>query len=736
MTIRIDALVAASKTSSTRADWAPWAVPSSSGSPAFPPPLPMLGTSEVEGLLLHDWRANREITQLAGDLVAEPFEVEGLPGWVDPKALSSWIEGDDDEGKPGLLSALGEWWAVGEAYGGSLLVAVVDDGKPASEPLDRSTLRTILAWEVLDRWSVWPYRRRGTGSPVDYWVVTANPGAYEITRASQIIHPSRVQVHTGRWMPKRWRDWQDGWGASRLELLLDQRNTLRKGHQAIGRLLRRSSQDVIALAELTEMQADYGPEYTRDRLREMAATLDSDETLFLDGGISKETAGGQAGRDPDKFESVARPFGGVDAIEELQHNDWRRGSGMPSVVADGDAAAGLNGGSEAGPWRAWARYVKAIFKRDLLGGATKGLGLIFSAKEGPTGGRVPETYCVKPVDIAEPDYEREAKIDQLETLVDQMQFDGGQITEEEITQWRNVDGKRGRVRVDKASRLPDPEETSTSLEGNAATEVQQLALNGAQMSALLEITSSVTSGLLPPGVASWLIGLSVPGIPTGPAATALNLAEAWGKAHPQQAAATATPPRGVALDAAIAFARAFDLDVVGQRLDASSPIEPWAAAIGERLDSRHEHEKAGVMVEIPDKIARLFPWMESAPHVTVLFIGPTPWDQVEKVREAVAQLAVDLLPVRARLGKLGYFPRPDGSRVAWVGVEFEPSLVEYHDALRTELMRRGVMVQHPDRPYVPHATLGIVGPGEDYSGPLPPAGVEWLVERFEVWHGE
>jgi 2'-5' RNA ligase len=624
----LDAFVAAAALmTSTRADWHPGSGTGGRTGLALPSALPVLGPSEVEGLLLRDWRANREITQMAGDLVREGVDLEGLPPWVDVDAVQSWLEGDDTDGETawgdpstdGLLQALGNWWAEGEAYGGSLLVAVTDDGQPASEPLDRSHLRAVLSWEVLDRWSVWPYRKGGIGSPVDYWVI--NSQRFVVDRASQIVHPSRVLVHRGRWMPRRWIDNNGGWGASRLEMLIDQRQSLARGHQDIGRLLRRSSQDVITLAEYSEMVAAYGETYTADRLREQARTLETDAVLFLDGGIEKDAAGGAEGRKPDKFESVARPLGGVDAIEAVQHNDWRRGSGMPAVVADGDAAAGLNGGAEAGPWRAWDGVVGAEWKRSILRPLIWGLDIGFASKEGPTGGRTVESYKVCRRPIAEPDYKLEAEIDDIESETDQRDRESGLLSDKEVRQWRNVDGKHGRVRVESAEILPKPPEA--------------------------------------------------------------------------------------------------DEDV-------------------EQLDARAE-PSACVVVVLPDRLARRFPYKPddtSPPHCTLLYIGATTWDQITPVREQAAQLAGELalLPCRAVLGPLSYFERDDGSRVAWVGVTFEPALTDYHEQLRARLLAAGVMVQHRDGPWVPHVTLGYLAVGEEYDGPIPVG--EWVVERFEVWHGE
>ena len=738
---RMDALVAATAQGSSRHDWHPsWF----GGDPAssqtrYPSPHIRIGALEAEGLLLHDWRSYREIRELADALLANGVEVCDLPANVDLAAVYSHLEGDSVRGIPGLLTQLIEGWAEGAAYGGALVIAITADGRPSSEPIDTNSIESIISWEIVDRWSCWPYRRRGLGSPVDYWVLSGSH--LQIERASQIVHPSRVAVMPGRWMPRRWRDLFDGWWPSRLELLDRQRNNLHDGMAKLGKLLTRSSQDVIALAEMSEMIEEWGPGYMKDRAKVMADTLESDGVLFLDGGIKSETAGGGAGRDADKFQSVARPLSGADAVAKIQHDDWRRGSGMPGVVADGDQSVGLNGGAESGPWRAWDVKCDGEFKSTLLGAINWGLALIFASKNGPTGGKVPETWTVKRKPLAEPDRKLEAEIDEIETRTDAAAKQAGTLADKEIRQWRNVDGKHGRVRVEAASMLPEPgaNEVEAAIAAQAGGvpaggDVQRQALNGAQIQALFDLSVAVTTGKIPADVARWLVDLAVPGLDTAGVTQAMAIAQAWTnpKAPPEPVAA----PTQAGAEVARAVVDAFELRLLDRRADAAS-FDPWVAAICRRDD--WSHDSAGVFVVVPDGLARQFPYKPndtSPPHVTLLYIGPTSYDQITEVREVVAKTALELevLPCRARFGELGYFEQSDGRRVAWVAVEFEPALDEYHVALREALMAEGVMVQHRDGPWVSHATLAYLEPGEEFEGRVPVG--EWTVERFEVWHGE
>jgi hypothetical protein len=407
---------------------------------------------EVEFMLARDWRARREITQPAWDLVSRGFEFESLSPGFDGDAIVAAMEGDPTDPDPSSspLRALGEMWAEGESYGGAVLVAIAADGVPPSEPIDLERLDEVIAWKTLSRWDITPFRHGGPGSPVDFWLITGDAALTDLTSADQIVHPSRVLVHPGQWMPARWMRRHNGWGLSRLEILRDQRATLRKGHRTMGRLLQRSSQDVLTLAEKSEMEEELGATVVGQKLRAMSNSLNSLDFLPIDGGFEGDGLTPNR-RGSDKFQTMARPMKGASDISEAQHVDWRRGFGAPQVVADGEVNAGLGGnGAGASQWRAWAATIAAEQKRSLTHLLT------FHSNSGPTGGRVPAEWKIEWLPIADPDHDLEAGIREKDARADKLYFDMGEIQRGEIRQHRHIDGKGGPIRVEDELPEEDP----------------------------------------------------------------------------------------------------------------------------------------------------------------------------------------------------------------------------------------------------------------------------------------
>ncbi len=92
-------------------------------------------------------------------------------------------------------------------------------------------------------------------------------------------------------------------------------------------------------------------------------------------------------------------------------------------------------------------------------------------------------------------------------------------------------------------------------------------------------------------------------------------------------------------------------------------------------------------------------------HLTLKFLGNTPDDQVEAIREVMERCAAGLPPLHLSLQGMGAFPSARKPRVLWVGMqgEVEP-LAGLARALDRELEPLGFVPEN--RPFSPHITTG------------------------------
>lgn len=121
----------------------------------------------------------------------------------------------------------------------------------------------------------------------------------------------------------------------------------------------------------------------------------------------------------------------------------------------------------------------------------------------------------------------------------------------------------------------------------------------------------------------------------------------------------------------------------------------------------------GILLEVGRQLeARIAPntvrWVKpQAMHLTLVFLGDTPFDKMDAIREAIAAAAAPIPPITLTAAGLGCFPNTRRPRVVWVGVK-EPA-GHLHQLKRTLDRQLEPLGYKPEgRSFSPHLTLGRV----------------------------
>ena len=151
--------------------------------------------------------------------------------------------------------------------------------------------------------------------------------------------------------------------------------------------------------------------------------------------------------------------------------------------------------------------------------------------------------------------------------------------------------------------------------------------------------------------------------------------------------------------------------------------------------------ETGLFIPVPESLASKYPSArggndKSPPHITLLYIGRVDPDREQEVKDVI-QTVLDRLvktPVRASLGRLGYFQQPaKNRRVALCPVQFNTSMSVVRDGIWHQLQKRGFDVEDSFPTYIPHSTLQYLeGLDTKYEGPSP-GGSSFPVDRIELW---
>ena len=266
-------------------------------------------------------------------------------------------------------------------YGGACLLLFIDDGRPAYMPVDKRNIRRIEDIECLDRWQIAPVINEE--NLYDYSKATY----YQIISGDLIsqpqlsyIHKDRILRFDGDWLPYRVRQRNYGWGMSSLQTVYDSFKHYWTGLNSAATLLTEFDIFVHKVRGLAAMLAAGKESSIRDRLQ----VNDMSKSIYRGYAIDAEK---------EELEFISRNFGGIGEILEKLRVDIIGASKIPHTVLFGESPGGLGstGRSEERDFaKTLADYQSVHFKRPIK----QLMELIMLSKEGPTQGKLPESWRI------------------------------------------------------------------------------------------------------------------------------------------------------------------------------------------------------------------------------------------------------------------------------------------------------------------------------------------------------
>lgn len=254
--------------------------------------------------------------------------------WID-------IEIEDEAKEEQLEKALGKLKAKSKinqalkwagAYGGAIIIMMVNDGRDMSEPLTVSAIRDkgLENLIVLDRWRV-------TVGPLDTNLLSKNfgyPEHYLVSRSGQKIHYSRVLRFDGE-MPSIEEFERNGyWGNSTFEKTWSPISNSQTVSQEIAGMTKESNVDVYKIEGLNEMVA-LGPEGEAAVTKRLAVAHQLKSYI---NGIALDKN--------DDYEKKSNTFSGLGEIDDKFLLKVAGASQIPMSKLLGKTDAGLNGNGE------------------------------------------------------------------------------------------------------------------------------------------------------------------------------------------------------------------------------------------------------------------------------------------------------------------------------------------------------------------------------------------------------
>lgn len=489
---------------------------------------PLLGASTLDAIYRDDGLAAKTVDLPADDMVREGVEFEGLEG----VALDDVQSAIEDFGCLPAIADLHRW---GDHYGGALLMACVDDGKPSYEPLELESVQAVKAFIVLDRHCVEPVMR-GFAPPEGYVISSTVDTPFE----DRVVHASRTIRYAGIEVAPRLRPSLMWWGVPLMQRVWSRFRQLASAYGYGEAILHDLSVDVFTIAGLADAFRAGKEDLIRKRLLALGRSKSILKAIALDAGGG---ADGKAGA--ETYVPQSRNASGIRELIELFLQAVTSVVRIPRSKLLGETVGGLNTGTNSGETREYYAAIGAEQRNKGTKWLNWMLEILFASRLGPTGGVRPSawTNCWNP--LWQPTDLEAADVRLKRLQGDQMLWAMGAASPADIRETRLERGAVGELipieepTADVDVELPEggvegetggepkPIDEGASLGGAVGADgsVQAAVLNGAQIDGFIKLVAAVSEGTMPYETAARFLPIAFPGSIKNEAAARLLLAD-------------------------------------------------------------------------------------------------------------------------------------------------------------------------------------------------------------------
>jgi phage-related protein (TIGR01555 family) len=481
-----------------------------------PVAIGQLPDDQLEALHTDDDICARIVEQLPRDAVREGFGVQ-LDAEDNDDATSTARDLVEAVNQLDGLRKLRDAWIWSRLYGAGAVFVGADDGLPVSEPLQIERVKTIRFLNVLRRTQLQPerwyedplsarfgepelYRLVATGSAQAAQSATEQRARLLRNDLQDVVHESRLLVFRGV-MTARLKTAGGGqlWDDSVLQRVHEAIKQSSSAWMSAAHLLADASQGVLAIANLMQLLAAGGEAQLRKRMQMMDLARSVCRSILIDA-------------EKERFERVATSFAGVPEMLDRMMMRIAAAANMPVTLLFGRSPAGMNATGESDT-RGWYDSVAAERGERLTPQLTQLVRLVMATDGGPTKGQVLEGWEITYPPLWQPTGQQRAETfktqcDALVALVtaqialpEQAALrlaHEGDFPELDVAALEAALELGHGAGVTGITGVPDPLDVLPPDAGGAGGEkVADTALNGAQVSSLLEVIRAVVTQQLP-----------------------------------------------------------------------------------------------------------------------------------------------------------------------------------------------------------------------------------------------
>jgi hypothetical protein len=350
----------------------------------------------------------------------------------------------------------------GRLYGGAVVVVGADDGQPADQPLREEAIKSVRwlhtidkRWLVPDTYFEDPLRDALFGEPQTFRIVPRR--ASQASADLQVIHRSRLLVFGGAHTSDEERDRLGGWDHSVLNSVYNVLRAFNDVWASSQYMMSEASQGVFKIAGLMSMIAGGQKEELQTRMQLVDMSKSVARSLLLDADNGEE------------YSREGSTFTDASSMLDRWMQRLAAAAEVPVTILMGRSPAGMNATGES-DFRWFYDSIETAQENELEPEIEKLVRMLFLAKDGPTGGQVPETWEIKWKPLWRPTPKEQADIEKTTAEKDKLYVEAEVLLPEEVATSRfRSDGWNPDTQIDRDVRETMLEAELAALEEEAKT---------------------------------------------------------------------------------------------------------------------------------------------------------------------------------------------------------------------------------------------------------------------------
>lgn len=308
----------------------------------------------------------------------------------------------------------------GRLYGGCAILIGADDGLPADMPLNKENIRAVKFLHIIDKRYLQPemyfndpLEDENYGEPSHFMVTPRRGGKMTI------VHRSRLIIFGGAHTSDEERDRLGGWDHSVVTAAYPVLRSFNSVWKSAEHLMADASQGVFKIQGLMSMIAGGQKEelQTRMQLVDMSRSVARSLLLDADGG--------------EDFTRLPSSFTDAQNMLDKFMMRFSAMAEVPVTIFMGRSPAGMNATGDA-DFRWFYDTIATAQENELKPELEQLCEIVMLAKEGPTGGQIPEKWELKFAPLWQPTESEQADLESKKAASDKIYIDAGVLLPEEV----------------------------------------------------------------------------------------------------------------------------------------------------------------------------------------------------------------------------------------------------------------------------------------------------------------